>query len=263
MGTRDQIKKIINWKTKKVAVFIVNYNMNERAEALYDYLENNETWLIDIYLIDNGSDITKPSKKTNVFIKNNIQTTNGWLKGLAQSDKKYFNYFAYMFLITSTEFVKQTKKPVSSMIQKLLEDDNAIGVHASLTEDSTTYWGHLKNRGTKEHYRQTFFIDNICSLYRADWFNSIGRFDKDLTYAWGIDVETCFLARKQGRTIWIDESIQVRKETNVGYKMKRMNMTSNERERLAQKNMDLVLGKKYGPNYWEFMNNEYVTNEMR
>ncbi len=77
MGSRDRIKKLINWKTKKVAVFIVNYNMNERAEALYDYLKKNETWPIDIYLIDNGSDLTKPSKKTNVFIKNNVQTTNG------------------------------------------------------------------------------------------------------------------------------------------------------------------------------------------
>ena len=58
MEWRNFIKKSLNWNSKKVAVFIVNYNMPERVDALFYYLKRNETWPIDIYLIDNGSDIT-------------------------------------------------------------------------------------------------------------------------------------------------------------------------------------------------------------
>lgn len=263
MGKRDTLKRIINWNTKKVAVFIVNYNMNERADALFYYLKENESWPIDIYLIDNGSDITKPSKNTNVFLEKNIQTTGGWLKGLEASDKKLYNYYAYAFMITSAEFTKETKQPITSMIQKLIEDKNAVGVHASLTGDSTTYWEHLKNRGSYQDFRQTFMIDNICSMYRADWFNSIGRFDKRLIYAWGIDIETSYLARKQKRTLWVDESIQVKKITNIGYKMKRMNMSSQDRQKLAKENMITILEEKYGPDFWWIILNQYVDEEMR
>ncbi len=166
-----------------------------------------------------------------------------------------------MFLITSTEFTEKSGKPITSMVQKLLEDENAVGVHASLTKDSTTAWEHLKSRGS-ETYRETWFIDNICSLYRADWFNSIGRFDSKLTFAWGIDLETGYIARKQGRTLWVDESIEVKKVTNIGYKMERMNMSREDRTSLARENMDKILNIKYGSNYFEKMIKENVTEDM-
>lgn len=235
--------------------------MPEMADNLFNYLKKEETYPIDIYLIDNGSDMVNVSKNTNVFIKENIQTTNGWLYGLKQSDKKIYNYFAYTFLITSTQFLKESYKPITSMVKKLIDDPNAVGVHASLSRDSTTNWKHLINRGTNS-YRKTWFIDNICSMYRADWFNSIGRFDKNLIYAWGIDLETSLIARRQNRTLWIDESIEVYKETNIGYKMDRMSMKTEERSKLAMSNMSKVLKEKYGENWEKIMMLEKVTPDM-
>lgn len=257
----SRVTSYLKPRSRKVAIFIVNYNMDERADDLYQYIIENETYPIDIFLIDNGSDIRPPAQNTNVFIKKNIQTTRGWLTGLGEADKKPYKYFAYMFLITSAKFSSESKTPVGSMVKKLIDDDNAVGVHASLSEDSTTAWKHLINRGTND-FRQTWFIDNICSLFRADWFDKIGRFDKDLVYAWGIDLETCLLARRQSRTLWIDEKIKVGKETDVGYKMKRMNMSANDRQVLARKNMTKVLEKKYGENWWNIMVQEGVTPDL-
>lgn len=262
MNLIKKFNNIFYKKQKRVAVFIVNYNMNERADALYEYLSVNETWPHDIYLIDNGSDITIPSKYTNVSINKNVQTTNEWLKGLEASDRKLFQYFAYMFVITSAEFTPSSKKPITSMIRKLIEDENAVGVHASLTKDSTTSWTHLIHRPGHTGFRETHFIDNICSLYRADWFNSIGRFDANLIFAWGIDLETGYIARKQERTLWIDEDIQVRKETNIAYKMNRMHMKATDRSKLAKKNMDDILSAKYGKNYMWKMLNRFITKDM-
>jgi len=255
--------KIDNLKpqSQKVAIFIVNYNMPERADNLYKYLRSHVKYPIDIYLIDNGSDLTNPSQYTNVWIEKNIQTTGGWLKGLKISDRKLYRYFAYMFLITSTEFVKESKDPISSMIKCLQTNKNAVGVHPSLTQDSTTYWEHLKNRKQKG-FRKTWFIDNIASLYKADWFNSIGRFDKDLIYAHGIDLETGYIARKQGKTIWIDENIQVRKISNIGYSMDRMNMSAEDRNKLAWENTNEVMTRKYGPTWNTILTKDYIDNDM-
>ncbi|MDX9799019.1 MAG: hypothetical protein RBT05_09200 [Bacteroidales bacterium] len=249
-------------KSRKIAIFIVNYNMTERADLLFSFLKENVNYPLDIYLIDNGSDLSSPSKNTNVFIKKNIQTTGGWLRGLEESDKKPYRYFAYMFLITSAEFTNKSGDPVSSLAEVLEKQKDAVGVHPALSKDSTTYWAHLKNRGTKK-IRRTWFVDNISSLYRANWFNSIGRFDKELIYAHGIDLETGYLARKQGKSIWIDERVEVKKVTDIGYKMKRMNMSAEDRRKLAWENTVEVFSKKYGPNWYRMLYEDYVQEEWK
>ena len=138
-----------------------------------------------------------------------------------------------------------------------MDDHEAVGVHPALTEDSTTALKHLITRGGSEP-RRTWMIDNIASLYRADWFNEIGRFDPDMTYAWGIDQETCFLARQQGRSLWVHEGVKVKKVTDIGYAMNRMNMSAEERRQNAYNNMRDVLSRKYGEDYWSRMLNENV-----
>lgn len=62
-------------------------------------------------------------------------------------------------------------------------------------------------------------IDNIMSLYKAQWFDSIGRFDRDLTFAWGIDVETAFLSKLQGKGLYVDDRVEIEKIDNIAYKM--------------------------------------------
>ena len=251
---------LVRKKNYKVAAFIVNYNMPERAEELFKNLQKNSKWPLDIYLIDNGSDLKEPAKSTNIFIKKNVQTCRGWLEGLKYAKKTGITYFAYMFLITSTNFIDNSD-PISPMVKFLIKNENAVGIHPSLTKESTTNWTHLISRD-ENNPRETWMIDNIASLYKSDWFDSIGWFDPELIYAWGIDLETCYLARKEKRTLWVDDRLQVTKITNIAYKMKRMNMSANDRSRLAAENMKEVLTKKYGENYWKKMTEDFITSAM-
>lgn len=245
---------------KKIGVFLVNYNMPERTNALVENLQTNSKWPIDIYVIDNGSDIKEPSPFTNIHVKKNIQTCNGWLEGLKAAKQSKKNYFAYMFLITSASFVTNDD-PITPMANFLLENKNSVGIHPALTKDSTTYWTHLLSRDGNIP-RKTWMIDNIASMYKADWFDKIGWFDPRMTYAWGIDLETCYIARKENRSIWIDERIKIKKITNIAYKMNRMNMSANKRVDLASKNMRSILKEKYGKFYWKKMTKDYVTEDM-
>lgn len=247
-------------RIKKVAAFIVNYNMPERATALAEHIKERSNWAVDVYLIDNGSDLVEPSPLTNIKIEKNVQTTNGWLAGLNEIDKRGKRYFAYWFLITSARFVDD-RDVLSPMAQFLFENKNAVGIHPALTPESTTVWKHLYSRGTSAP-RQTKHIDNIASLYRADWFDEIGRFDPALTMAHGICLETCWKARRQGRSIWVDERVSIEKITDIGYSMNRMHMSAERRRELARAEMDKVLIPRYGPHYWYFLQYDSVTKEM-
>jgi hypothetical protein len=245
--------------SERVAVILTNYNMPERSDALGDHLAKYAAYPHDFYCVDNGSDIAAPSKYTNVTIEKNRQTTGGWQAGLDAARAKG-GYLAYLFLITSTEFVGESD-PLAPLAELLLTDPTAVGVHPALTADSTTHWEHLKARGGEP--RQTWMIDNICALYRAEWFDSIGGFDPALSYAWGVDLETGYKARAAKRTLWVHEHVQVRKITNIGYRMNRMGMTADDRSRRAYEQMRAVLSGRYGNNWWGRMTEEYVNGTMR
>lgn len=245
----------------RVAAFIVNYNMSERTDALCQYIAENVKSPIDVIVIDNGSDLQPPSKFTALRLDENVQTTNGWLMGLHYADalarKRGTPYLAYWFIITSAEFIPGSGDPLKPLL-KLMSHPNVVGVHPALSADSTTSWEHLKTDGSTSGYRRTFMIDNIASLYRAEWFDSIGRFDPSLTFAWGIDLETCWKARRDDKQIWISEPATVCKITNIGYSMNRMNMSAGERERLAGAQMAEILSARYGANWWNRMLHEYA-----
>jgi GT2 family glycosyltransferase len=245
----------------KVAAIIPNYNMPERTDALVRYISRHViSYPVDVVVVDNASDLVKPSRYTSVYLKENVQTTGGWLAGLESLRN---DYFAYWFLITSTEFVPmQSYDPLMPMMAKLKNDLRAVGVHNALTKDSTTHWKHLITRGGIS-CRETWMLDNISSLYRASWFDKIGRFDPELIYGWGVDLETCYKARQQNRTLWVCEDAKVRKITDIGYKMERMNMTGERRRELARENMKEVLSKKYGANWSDLMYGRHVDDRLK
>jgi len=251
----------------KVAIVITNYNMPERTDALCDYIEKHAAWPHDLIVVDNASDITAPSQFTTLRLEKNIQTTGGWLAGLAYADdlaeQRGVDYLAYWFLITSAKFPDdgcQYADPLTPLAQVLIDDPNAVGVHPALTKESTTAWEHLKQR--KTGLRQTWMIDNIASLYRADWFNGIGRWDPELIYAWGIDLETCYKARLMERGLYVNDDVLIEKETDIGYTMDRMRMSAVDRQKLARANVSEVLSKRYGANWWHFLTKELVTDGM-
>lgn len=246
----------------KVAVFIANFNMPEKADALYEYIEAHAKHPTDIYLIDNASDLVPPARHSNVFITpHNKQTTAAWLEGLRTATAKE-KYFAYVFCITSADFPETAGDPITPLVELLQQNSNAVGVHAALTADSTTSWTHLITRGNEGETRRTWFIDNIFSMYRADWFDSIGWFDPDLRYAWGVDLETCWKARQQGRGLYVHEGVQIRKVTDIAYQMDRMRMSADERRQLAGTNMSIILERKYGPDWHLMMYSQYIEREM-
>jgi len=255
-----------------VAIVVVNYNMPERTDALFESVMkkvDNKRTPFDFIIVDNGSDIQAPSKSTTLGLEYNVQTTNGWLMGLHYADalatifKK--KYFAYWILITSGEFLPEEKDILTPMVEYMRLNEQCVGIHPALSPDSTTTWDHLKyakHDPVEENlFRPTWMIDNIAALWRADWFDSIGRFDPEMIYAWGSDLETCYLAREQQKEIMIYNGGQMRKVDNIGYAMDRMNMSTADRRTAASANMDEIMTKKYGQEWKRLMGLEVPKEE--
>lgn len=252
----------------EIAAIIPSYNMDERADALVERLCRTD-WPLDLILVDNGSDIRPPSKYTTLALSKNVQTTGAWRVGLEYARMlahlRGHQHLAYLFMITSAE-ITTSEDFLTRIASFLMQNPNPVAVHPSLTEDSTTMWNHLKRRSTgPAYFRRTWMVDNIASVYRASWFDEQpgGRFDPRLIYAHGIDLEACWQARMEGRGIYVYEGEEpcIRKITNIGYTMDRMNMTAKKRAILAQSNMDDVLGTRYGRMYWSKLATEGVEDE--
>lgn len=243
---------VFDEKLNKVAVIIVNYNMVERTNQIVEYLKNNIHHPHDIIVVDNGTLLVNKSQYTLLDLKENIQTTNGWLMGLHYADSientTGQKYYAYCFVITSMKMVNNKKDILTTMVNTLTRDNQVVGIHPSLTSDSTLPWKNMKNKNGIE-LEQLFFIDNNFSCYRASWFNKIGRFTPLQTYAWGIDIETGYIASMQNKKIIVDHTILVKKEQDIGYKMNRMGMTSAKRKENAQNQSHEYLRNKYGKNF--------------
>lgn len=245
---------------ERIAVILTNYNMPERTDALCKHLLEFVDWPLSLFVVDNGSDLMPPSKYTTLRLSVNRQTTGGWLAGLEQA-KREGEWLGYLFLITSAEFIPETD-PLSPLAELLTFDPDIVGVHPALTEDSTSDWPHLFALPENETPRQVWHIDNICSLYRAAWFDCVGGFDPALSYAWGIDLETGWKARRDGRKLMVHDGTRIKKVSNVGYTLERMNMTAMERQQNAGSEMEHVLEKRYGRTWWERMTGEFITFDM-
>lgn len=256
----------------KVALIIPNYNMPEATDAIVErIIESGDDKYVDFYIVDNGSDLKPPAKSTTLLLPKNSQTTGGFLAGLAAVDKSGIDYIAYCFMITSTRLL-DGYVGFGDAASTFAIDSNVVGYSPCLTEESTTAWTHMKKRSVMEQgqnenlivwQRSTWMIDNICAFWRKDWFDSIGWFDPHLSYAWGIDLETSWKARQQGKLILIDDYWRVHKTTNIGYDMGRMNMTAEERVNNARAEMARVLKSRYGDHWEDKMRNEFVTKDMR
>ena len=233
---------------RNVALILSNYNMPERTDAIVQYLNNNRSGdYVDMFIVDNGSDLKPPAYWTSIHLPKNRQTMGGWLAGwdLARLDTKYYD--AYIFAITSAEIVQGQGDIIQPLLDLMYSADDIVGVHPMLTQDSTTAWNHMKTGG------EAWMIDNIFAMYQADWFDAQGGFDPRMIYGWGPDLEMAHFARQTNRRLMICDKVQVRKITDIGYTMNRMNMTASERTVKARENMEKIFEKRYGEEWKHIM----------
>lgn len=244
----------------KTAIIVCSYNMPERTDALCEHILKTVKVPHTLYVIDNGSDLVEPSLYTTHWLPDNLQTGGGFRRGLEFADK--FDYKYYWLLITSAAFIEtDTRDPLECLLPIMEQDEMAYAVQPSIKfgkkEEAWSKWLEPRKHST---FRRIWGVDYISTLFRAEFLNKIGRFRKELPMMWGAIGECNYKARKRGWHIYVCDNYTMRKETDIGYKMDRMNMTSVDRKRIAAAESDRVLTPIYGSNYREKF--RYENTEM-
>ena len=242
----------------RTAIIICNYNMPERTDALCEHILETVKVPYDLIVVDNGSDLVPPSEYTTLHLPDNKQTGGGFLAGLANADV-IGEYKYYWLMITSAEFIREDKRdPLPILIDVMNKDGMAYAVQPSIHFTSKEAWSKWLEPRKKKIARRIWGVDYISTLFRAEYFNAIGRFRKELPMMWGTIGECNYKARKAGYHIYVHDGYTMRKITDIGYTMNRMNMSSVERRDKATREANAILEPIYGVDYREKFRYEYI-----
>lgn len=243
--------------SKRVAIIIPNCDTPELVEGLVDQIFNLSSFYdsFTVLTVNNGYKGLDYTKHFYVTCSFPLEMTHAILVGLSALDAKEKltggKFDAYWILTTSVRFL-QNKDYLTPMVEMLFSSDDIVMVSPAI---SGTAWEELnKSEGYSKSVRA---IDNNAVLYKADWFNSIGRYDPDLTCAWGSSLETCWMARRDKKRIIVINDLEMAKDDGIAERMGRRLLSREDRNSRCSEEMHRVLGAKYGPNFLEKLRKEF------
>ncbi|TXH10796.1 MAG: hypothetical protein E6R03_15015 [Hyphomicrobiaceae bacterium] len=110
--------------------------------------------------------------------------------------------------------------------------------------------------------RSAWMTDFICPAIRWDLLKAIRAergywFDPRFYRGWGIDYETCYLIRKMGYDVVVDDAITINHESSATYIRGLAPESKEQFYDKAIEEMRMVLTAKYGPNWLDLFKGEY------
>lgn len=158
---------------KKIATIILNRNLPEVTDRLYDHLKRFDGDLTDLYVVEAGSDTDKLSRyatwhaNSEDAIKNGLRYGRGMNFGLVQliNEGKFKQYDAFFLLTNDTEF-----KPGTTIgpLLKLMEKHPQVGILSPCSDR----WGE-RLLLIKETTKYFWFIHNNAYLIRRKFIEDI------------------------------------------------------------------------------------------
>jgi len=158
---------------KKIATIILNRNLPEVTERLYDHLSKYDGDQTHIYVVEAGSDASKLSRyatwyaNSDEVMANGLRYGRGMNYGLVQllNEGRFGDYDAFFLLTNDTEFKAQAT--ILPLIE-IMSQHPRVGI----LSPCAARWGErflLKNEMTKYFW----FIHNNAYLLRREFIESI------------------------------------------------------------------------------------------
>ena len=238
----------MNLGNDPVAIIIPNCRTPELAKRIMDHIDKFTKYPYAGILLNNPSDDIVWEGQYTINVSMPIEMVGAYLMALTFADTleqlKGISFFAYWSVLTSGEFLLD-KDHLTPMMDTLHNDSNAVMVSPAI---EGTAWDslHPENHG---NVVKVWGVDCNAVLWRADWFNSIGRYDIKMFYGWGGALESCWMARRDGRGIYVHHGLAMVKHDGIAEQMGRRSMSRNERNSVASENMHSILEPRYGKNF--------------
>ena len=254
-----------NISDDRIAVILISKNTPERVNRIIKFLGNrNQEVPMDLILIENGTNMFPPSQHTVIKLDHELDETIVFRMGVNYAHEleksERFRYYSYMFISNNTEIPLQLEdiSVLKSLQDILRENKYAVAVQPVLTVDSLTDFPHLVypfikeinfSRGKKleisdsrqllkvtNNPRRTNIIGHDCVMYRSTWFNEVGGFPKELPSGVGVNVYMSYIARLQGKELYMHPGFLVRCLSDISIRIGRSLKNKNKVQSLTMNN---------------------------
>ena len=245
---------------KSIATVILNRNLPEITDKLYEHLIKYDGDETDVYVLEAGSDKDKLSKyctwhaNSDEIVNQGLRYSRGMNYALIQlyKEKKWKQYEGFFLITNDTEFSNsKTLKP----LVEILQEHQKIGILSPcslrwgekllLQKENTKYFWFIHNNALL--LRRTF-IENIMETEKADYLNFIF----DGTNFRGYFSESELIAKAYANNWAAAITSKVFAEENESYLLKKADLIKtesyNENIKLYLQEGLVWLKRKYGFN---------------
>lgn len=219
----------------KTLVTILNHNLPEYTNFLYDELKKYQTDSYDVFVFDNASSPEGQPKVVHLATDENCYfggAMNLVFDFMLNTDE----YDSLLFL--SNDVLLHGYNFVDTLRKEMFEQDYTIlspsVIQVRLEQDM---WKQMHNYGTK-NVRQVPWVDFMSPLIHRRLVEEIKQFDMRMLYGWGLDIYSGVVCERKDWKIGVVDYLTavhlVAKTTKEG----KSNITLEEYCSLAQKGMD-------------------------
>ena len=205
---------------KKTAAIILNHNLPEYTDMVYESLKPYERNDYDLFVLDNGSTPEGTSKHTsfkldtNVYFGGGLNASMQFIKENPQYDSLLFvsndlTIHPYNFVRTlrNEMFVLEKYKMISGFDSPgdpigTVKYDIVAPTFYNIEPDKQCHWRcmHSYNSATT---RTVPYADFQCPLISRRLIEAVSEIDPDLLYGWGPDFFFALTAKKLGYKIGV------------------------------------------------------------
>ena len=216
----------------KTLVAILNHNLPEYTDYLYDALSPYQSTIYDLAVIDNGSSTEKKSKYTSLELDKNVYYGGG-INAAIQYVLSTNEYDSLLFMnndliVSGYNFVKILRGELS---------DNKFDLVSScffnVEPNQQCHWKTMHNWGAKET-REVPFIDFQMPLISRRLLEEVGEVDSDLIYGWGIDTYFAYICKKNNWKIGVVDRLSALHYNSLTIKSGVSNLNMVDYCRLAE-----------------------------
>lgn len=246
--------------TPKVGIALLNYNLPEETDFVYDALVSNlDKTTYEICVVDNASDKAPPSKNTTIK-----SIVNGRTMGAILLAAHYFNRkpdVKYVFYMHNDMTFREKGDILYDMVLHMEANPQIAVVHPALNQAATPVWigdrFTVHNPYNKEKYRRVMpnhadvinMDDTSPILVRKTDWNLVGGQDPRLSRCYGSGKDFYTSLHKIGKEIHMCDDVVINHHGQYTY-MKNVGDESYQNlDKEAWVEMEIVMSEKYGKNW--------------
>jgi GT2 family glycosyltransferase len=180
----------------KTAAYILNHNLSDYTDMLYESLKPYERTDYDLFVIDNGSSSEGKSKYTSFELGDNVYFGGGFNAAMQYTlENKIYDSMLFLnndLTVHPYNFVKSLREEMF----KTSEFDIVSPSFYNIEPKGQCHWKSMHSWSSSDT-RTVDYIDFQCPLISRRLLEEVKEIDSDLLYGWGICFYFALIAKKK------------------------------------------------------------------